>query len=158
MLWGWFNNLYETIQWSAFIFNGTIAYIHKFFGLWNVLALNLNNRHLLKFVFYSDVSYSDSDYIFYFFSRDDSSKSSSIKIIEIRNRLKATTMTIKKKTMTVWLNFYRFGRLFMPLVICHFGRFLQFVQTPFKGGLELVNTIFRTSFELKLRNLEFVND
>ena len=27
LLWGWFNNLYGTIQWSAFIFNGTIAYI-----------------------------------------------------------------------------------------------------------------------------------
>ena len=29
LLWGWFNNLYGTIQWSAFIFNGTIAYMHQ---------------------------------------------------------------------------------------------------------------------------------
>ena len=28
LLWGWFNNLYGTIQWSAFIFNRTIAFIY----------------------------------------------------------------------------------------------------------------------------------
>ena len=27
VLWGWFNNLCGTIQWNAFIFNGTIAYM-----------------------------------------------------------------------------------------------------------------------------------
>ena len=34
LLWGWFNNLYGTIQWSAFTFNGTIAYMQLVTTCW----------------------------------------------------------------------------------------------------------------------------
>ena len=41
LLWGWFNNLYGTIQWNAFIFNGTIACIDQYNAKWKINVLHM---------------------------------------------------------------------------------------------------------------------